>query len=528
MAIKLADTARPNNHVDAEHLGTFPVAYAEDVWFEDGTRLSEKTFGGDSIQKEELPLASAEELGNIYQYIGETGTYTNGHFYKCILNSSTYSWSEIKMVENPVVYSKTVPDVNAYEVDNIVCYTGEDSGDFAKGHLYQKNETPFTYYYWTFYRDSAKTQPYIFYTQEETLANGVNVYQANPATGEGDISLVGSITNYQEFSFFVSGSSSVQYFHPEADTSKNRIVIEGNWIDIGGGNAVGGIIDVETLPTSDIKNTFYRTKEDIGGKIRTIEISLSSEMSFDEIVEYLSQYFIVHPDQANNRIDIETYPDLYMTRASWTKHYSVPEKTLALTYVNTERLEFNWDDDDDGVVNVETSLVMPLLFSSSHFPSSVYYAGDEINQTTERMATYKDIPKEFIGTQAEWDALTADEKSEYTIVNITDDTNTNGKFIDITSQCTVVLGTAKVMKCGQLIVIHGYVPKVSGSNGLRTAITGVPRAISNGTANSAVGSLALSSINGSSMVVKVNDSTVTPFCSVGYTGEYSIMYLTDE
>lgn len=245
MAIKLADTARPNNYVDAEHLGTYPVAYAEDVWFEDGTRLSEKTFDGQSIQKEELPLASADELGNIYQYVGETGTYTNGRFYKCILNSSVYSWSEIKMVENPVVYSETIPDINAYETGSIVCYTGEDSGSFEKGHLYKNSETSFNYYYWTFYRDSAKTQPYIFYTQEETLANGVNVYQANPATGEGDISPVGSITNYQEFSFFVSGSSSVQYFHPEADTSKNRTITEGNWIDIGGGGKLDNVFLVK-------------------------------------------------------------------------------------------------------------------------------------------------------------------------------------------------------------------------------------------------------------------------------------------
>ena len=78
MAVKLADTARPNNYVDSEHLGTFPVAYAEDVWFEDGTRLSEKTFDGQSIQKEELPLASATELGKVYQYIGTSGTYQNG------------------------------------------------------------------------------------------------------------------------------------------------------------------------------------------------------------------------------------------------------------------------------------------------------------------------------------------------------------------------------------------------------------------------------------------------------------------
>lgn len=97
MAIRLADTARPNNYVDAEHPGTFPVAYAEDVWFDDGTRLSEKTFDGQSIQKEELPLASEAEEGNIYQYVGETGTYTKGYFYECVSDDEstpTYSWKE--------------------------------------------------------------------------------------------------------------------------------------------------------------------------------------------------------------------------------------------------------------------------------------------------------------------------------------------------------------------------------------------------------------------------------------------------
>lgn len=98
MAIRLADTARPNNYVDAEHPGSFPVAYADDVWFADGTRLSEKSFDGQSIQVEELPLASANELGNIYQYVGETGTYTKGYFYECVSDGEvppTYSWKEV-------------------------------------------------------------------------------------------------------------------------------------------------------------------------------------------------------------------------------------------------------------------------------------------------------------------------------------------------------------------------------------------------------------------------------------------------
>lgn len=97
MAIKLADTARPNNYVDAEHLGTYPVAYAEDVWFSDGSRLSEKSLSG-SIQVEELPLATAEAEGKIYQYVGETNlNYTHGYFYECVSDGEatpTYSWSQ--------------------------------------------------------------------------------------------------------------------------------------------------------------------------------------------------------------------------------------------------------------------------------------------------------------------------------------------------------------------------------------------------------------------------------------------------
>lgn len=163
---------------------------------------------------------------------------------------------------------------------------------------------------------------------------------------------------------------------------------------------------------------------------------------------------------------------------------------------------------------------------------STYYAGDTINQQTEQLAKYDDIPDVskkpniFTGTQAEWNALANDEKAQYSIVNITDDTNPNGKFIDITSQCTVVLGTAKVMKCGQIVVINGYFPIVSGTNSFRTAITGVPKPISNGTSNSAYGSSGSSS--GSSTVIKVNDSTLSVNSSASYAHEYTIMYLTNE
>lgn len=150
MAIKLADTARPNNYVDAEHLGTYPVAYAEDVWFADGTRLSEKTFDGQSIQVDELPLASATEEGNVYQYIGISGTYQHGCFYECVEDSlaGAYVWKVLSIVKNGVIYTdEDLHDSRDYPIGSVIVYTGEPQWDFFKGHHYEfvEGETITTY-----------------------------------------------------------------------------------------------------------------------------------------------------------------------------------------------------------------------------------------------------------------------------------------------------------------------------------------------------------------------------------------------
>ena len=56
---------------------------------------------GQVIQVATLPTASADELGNIYQFIGTTdANYTNGYFYKCVSdggNPATYSWSNVQV-----------------------------------------------------------------------------------------------------------------------------------------------------------------------------------------------------------------------------------------------------------------------------------------------------------------------------------------------------------------------------------------------------------------------------------------------
>lgn len=48
------------------------------------------------IQVDELPEATADNLGKIYQYVGPTNdTYTSGKFYKSTYDSNTYTWTEV-------------------------------------------------------------------------------------------------------------------------------------------------------------------------------------------------------------------------------------------------------------------------------------------------------------------------------------------------------------------------------------------------------------------------------------------------
>lgn len=56
---------------------------------------------GQVIQVATLPTASADELDNIYQFIGTTdANYTNGYFYKCVSDGAdpaTYSWEAVEV-----------------------------------------------------------------------------------------------------------------------------------------------------------------------------------------------------------------------------------------------------------------------------------------------------------------------------------------------------------------------------------------------------------------------------------------------
>lgn len=59
---------------------------------------------GDSFQKEELPTASEDYVGKIYQYVGQTNSnYTRGYFYDCIYDYTPASVSVVNNTGNNTV-----------------------------------------------------------------------------------------------------------------------------------------------------------------------------------------------------------------------------------------------------------------------------------------------------------------------------------------------------------------------------------------------------------------------------------------
>ena len=126
----------------------------------------------DVIQYETLPTASADNLGQIVQYIGETGVYINGYFYKCVSDENvdpTYSWEQISvqdsggsddytdLVNKPQIESvtlsgnktasdlglqvemqlSTVPTASVDYLNKIIQYTGTTNSTYTNGYFYK-------------------------------------------------------------------------------------------------------------------------------------------------------------------------------------------------------------------------------------------------------------------------------------------------------------------------------------------------------------------------------------------------------
>lgn len=121
------------------------------------------------IQKVEMPVASANLLGKIYQFVGTTGTYTNGYFYKCVegTTAGTYEWklhnvqpggsgSSVQSdwgqtdstaddyiknkpdlsTKQDVIQVSSMPEASSSLIDKVYQYIGSTTSDYIAGNFY--------------------------------------------------------------------------------------------------------------------------------------------------------------------------------------------------------------------------------------------------------------------------------------------------------------------------------------------------------------------------------------------------------
>ena len=97
--------------------------------------------GGQTIQVESMPLATESDLGKVLQYIGTTDlNYTNGYFYKCVYKNSSYLWEQQNVqpdATGQTIQVDTMPTASADELGKVYQYIGQDSGGAIHGYFYE-------------------------------------------------------------------------------------------------------------------------------------------------------------------------------------------------------------------------------------------------------------------------------------------------------------------------------------------------------------------------------------------------------
>lgn len=97
--------------------------------------------GGQTIQVESMPMATESDLGKVLQYIGTTNlNYTNGYFYKCVYKNNLYLWEQQNVQpdnEGQTIQVDTMPTASAEELGKIYQYIGQDGGGAIHGYFYE-------------------------------------------------------------------------------------------------------------------------------------------------------------------------------------------------------------------------------------------------------------------------------------------------------------------------------------------------------------------------------------------------------
>ena len=94
---------------------------------------------GSTIQYTTMPTASADLLGEVYQYIGTTdSTYTHGFYYECYSPSAgNYAWKNINVQEGTTIQYDTLPTASVDLLGEVYQYTGTTNANYTHNYFYE-------------------------------------------------------------------------------------------------------------------------------------------------------------------------------------------------------------------------------------------------------------------------------------------------------------------------------------------------------------------------------------------------------
>ena len=108
--------------------------------------------GGSKTQVDTLPVASVDELGKVYQYVGVTsGDLIHDFFYECQeVTTGNYAWVNVSVqLGDPSIQVDALPTASSDLVGTIYQYIGTTDSTFTNGFFYKCTEdtstTPSTY-----------------------------------------------------------------------------------------------------------------------------------------------------------------------------------------------------------------------------------------------------------------------------------------------------------------------------------------------------------------------------------------------
>ena len=115
-------TTPKNKAIDAEYLLNQLKAYDTNVAT---VKYNEK------FQVSTMPIASIDYLGKYFQYVGVTdATYTNGYFYTCVLEDSSYKWIKVQQAAPEYTIKKlSTPSSDEFSATFKLTKDGVEVGD---------------------------------------------------------------------------------------------------------------------------------------------------------------------------------------------------------------------------------------------------------------------------------------------------------------------------------------------------------------------------------------------------------------